>query len=67
MIDFLWTCGHLGWGIFTLATFTMLWILALDFLWRVTRIRFVRLLLAMGAVWVGVGIVIVLVAGINVS
>jgi hypothetical protein len=67
VIDFFWTSGHLGWGVFTLAAFTMLWILVLDVLWRVTRIRFVRLLAAMCVAWVSAGVVIVLVAGINAS
>lgn len=63
MNSFFWTSGHLGWGVFALAVFTLLWALAFDLAWRLTRMKFARLLSGMCAVWVIVAILIVLCFG----
>lgn len=65
MNSFFWTSGHLGWGIFALATFTLLWALAFDLAWRLTRVKFARLLSGMCAAWVIVAILIVLGFGMT--
>jgi hypothetical protein len=63
--SFFWTSGHLGWGIFALVAFTLLWALAFDLAWRLTRMKFVRLLGGMCAAWVIVAILIVLGFGMT--
>jgi hypothetical protein len=51
MSDFLWSAGHLGWGVFVLVVFTGLWWLLGDLYWRLQSIRVGRLLLALAAGW----------------
>jgi len=59
MNGFLWTSGHLGWDIFALATFTSLWWLLSDLVWRLTSIRICRLAAVMSVGWiVGVGLLL---------
>lgn len=58
MKDFFWSSGHLGWGIFALAVFTLLWWLLSDLVWRLKTVRIGRLLSAMFAGWV-VGIALI--------
>lgn len=59
MSEFLWTSGHLGWGIFALAVFSALWWLLADLCWRLTATRFARLAALLGAGWVvGVGLIV---------
>ena len=59
MDDFFWVSGHLGWGIFTLAFFTGLWILLSDLIWRVKNVRIGRLGLAMSTGWI-IGVCLIL-------
>jgi hypothetical protein len=59
MNGFLWSSGHLGWGIFALAVFTCLWLLLADLVWRLLSTRIHKLLVAMSLGWlIGAGIVI---------
>ena len=59
MNGFLWTSGHLGWGVFALAVFTGLWWLLCDLVWRLTSVRIGRLAGAMAVGWlVGVGLIL---------
>lgn len=59
MNGFLWASGHLGWGIFALATFTCLWWLLTDWVWRLKSVSVGRLLAIMSSGWIaGVGAVI---------
>jgi hypothetical protein len=59
MNDFLWSSGHLGWGVFALAVFTSLWWLLSDLYWRLQSIRIGRLLVALTTGWViGVGLIL---------
>jgi hypothetical protein len=58
MSSFLWTEGHLGWGIFWLIVFTVLWGLLADLVWRMKSIRFLRFFGVMAAGWL-VGAVLV--------
>lgn len=59
MNGFLWTSGHLGWGIFAVAVFTGLWILLSDLYWRVKRTRVARLLAAVAIGWLaGTGLIV---------
>lgn len=59
MNDFLWASGHLGWGVFSLAVFTCLWILLSDLIWRLRNVGINRLALALLAGWVaGAGIIL---------
>ena len=58
MSGFLWTSGHLGWGIFAIGVFTGLWLLLTDLYWRLKRIRIGRLLAKVAAGWIiGVGLI----------
>ncbi|HJR14643.1 MAG TPA: hypothetical protein VJ833_12175 [Rhodanobacteraceae bacterium] len=59
MNGFLWTAGHLGWGIFALAVFTGLWLVLSDFCWRLTRIRITRFAATMAMGWI-VGVALIL-------
>lgn len=61
MKGFLWTSGHLGWGIFALAAFTLLGWLLFDLVWRLKSVRIARLLGAMLAGWV-IGVLLILLA-----
>lgn len=56
MNGFLWTSGHLGWGLFSLIVFTGVWWLIADFVWRVTNTHIGRLATAVGGAWL-VGVV----------
>ncbi len=59
MSNFLWSAGHLGWGVFALAVFTGLWWLLGDLYWRLYRSRRGRLLLRFGLGWVaGAGMIV---------
>lgn len=59
MSSFLWTEGHLGWGIFSLIVFTVLWGLLADLVWRMKSTRFLRFSVAMAAGWVvGAGLIV---------
>jgi len=59
MSDFLWSSGHLGWGVFALAVFTGLWWLLSDLYWRLRSIRIGRFLVALAIGWViGVGLIL---------
>jgi hypothetical protein len=55
MSGFLWTSGHLGWGIFAAAVFTGLWVLLVDIYWRLKSTRMASLV-GMAAVGWGVGV-----------
>lgn len=59
MKDFLWASGHLGWGIFAIALFTLLWCLLSDLVWRLKSSRIGRLLGMMFTGWI-VGIALIL-------
>lgn len=59
MSGFFWTSGHLGWGIFSLAVFTLLWCLIFDVVWRLRNTKVGRLAVAMSIGWViGVGLIL---------
>lgn len=59
MRDFFWAPGHLGWGIFFLAVFTMLWWLLFDLVWRLKNVRITQLAIIMFAGWiVGAGLIV---------
>lgn len=59
MNGFLWSSGHLGWGIFALAVFTGLWWLLSDLYWRLQSIRISRLLVMLATGWtIGVGLIL---------
>lgn len=59
MKGLLWISGHLGWGIFTLAMFTLLWWLLSDLVWRLKSVRIGSLLIVMFAGWV-IGVALIL-------
>lgn len=64
MNGFLWASGHLGWGIFSVAVFTGLWVLLADVSWRLWNVRIGWLATVLSLGWlVGVGL-IVLVFGV---
>lgn len=59
MNGFLWTSGHLGWGIFAVAVFTCLWVLLADLCWRLWSVRIGRLATTMSLGWIiGVGLIV---------
>jgi|GEM_PF-1064423 len=59
MNDFLWSSGHLGWGVFAVAVFTGLWWLLSDLVWRLNSVRIGRLAVVMLIGWVvGVGLIL---------
>jgi hypothetical protein len=59
MNDFLWSSGHLGWGVFALAVFTGLWWLLSDLYWRLQNTRISRLLVTLAIGWaIGVGLIL---------
>ncbi|UJJ57579.1 hypothetical protein [Rhodanobacter denitrificans] len=59
MNDFLWSSGHLGWGVFALAVFTGLWWLLSDLYWRLQNIRISRLLVTLAIGWaIGAGLIL---------
>ncbi|HET6586266.1 MAG TPA: hypothetical protein VFG67_00670 [Oleiagrimonas sp.] len=59
MNGFLWAYDHLGWGIFSVTVFTVLWWLLGDLVWRLKNIGFGRFLAAMFSGWlVGVGLIV---------
>lgn len=59
MSGFLWTSGHLGWGIFAIAVFTGLWLLLTDMYWRLKNTRIGRLLVTTATGWlIGVGLIL---------
>ncbi|HET7611940.1 MAG TPA: hypothetical protein VFK29_09170 [Rhodanobacteraceae bacterium] len=59
MNDFLWSSGHLGWGIFAAVVFTGLWVLLVDVYWRLKSTRMASLLAMAAAGWtVGVGLIV---------
>lgn len=61
MNGFLWTSGHVGWGLFDLIVFTGLWVLVGDWLWRVTSMKFARLAMGIGVGWAA-GVALILAA-----
>lgn len=59
MNDFLWSSGHLGWGVFAFAVFTGLWWLLSDLYWRLKSTRTDRLLVTLATAWaIGVGLIL---------
>lgn len=59
MNGFLWSSGHLGWGIFSLVVFTGLWWLLTDLYWRLKSTRIGWLLATVAAGWlVGAGLIL---------
>ena len=59
MSDFLWTSGHLGWGVFSIAVFTGLWMLLIDLYWRLKSTGIGRFLATMATGWIiGVGLIV---------
>lgn len=51
MNDFFWSSGHLGWGIFALLSFSALWWLLCDLVWRSTSLKIGPLAAAMLGGW----------------
>lgn len=51
MSSWLWSSGHLDWGIFSLLVFSGLWWLVGDFVWRVTNTRVRCLVVALAGGW----------------
>lgn len=67
MKGFFWSFGHIGWGIFAVAIFTVLWLLVSDWIWRTKTVSFVRFVVIFLMGWVaGVGLII-LVSCVNGS
>lgn len=60
MSGFVWTSGHLGWGLFALLVFSGLWLQISDLVWRQTKIRMARFLSIMSIGWTLAAILIVL-------
>lgn len=60
MSGFLWTSGHLGWGLFALLVFSGLWLQVSDLVWRQKKFRMARFLLIMSIGWILAAILIVL-------
>jgi len=60
MSDFLWSAGHLGWGVFALAVFTGLWWLLGDLYWRLQSIRIGRFLFVLAIGWALGAVLIIL-------
>lgn len=59
MINFFWSSGHLGWGIFALAVFTVLWFLLFDLVWRLKSVAIGRLATVMSIGWIiGAGLIL---------
>jgi hypothetical protein len=58
MNGFLWTSGHLGWGIFAVAVISALWLLSTDLYWRLKSTRLVPSLGKMMAGW-AIGVVVI--------
>lgn len=61
MNAFFWSAGHLGWGLFALVVFTGLWLLLADIVWRLVRMRALRLTAAVAAGWI-IGVVVIVFA-----
>lgn len=59
MKGLLWTSGHLGWGFFAFAVFTLSWWLLSDLVWRLRSVRIGPLLIVMFAGWL-IGVVLIL-------
>lgn len=59
MNTFLWTSGHLGWGIFVAVVFSGLWLLVTDLCWRLLTVKTRYLLAWMGSGWlIGISIIV---------
>jgi len=59
MNGFLWTFGHLGWGIFAVLVFSGLWLLLSDLCWRLLAICIGRLLALLAIGWMlGIGCIV---------
>lgn len=60
MSEFLWSAGHLGWGVFALLVFTGLWVLLGDLVWRLRKIAIARFAATMFVGWlIGVALIVV--------
>jgi hypothetical protein len=59
MNGFLWSSGHLGWGVFSLLVFTVLWWLFADLAWRLKKVRLGWFVGVMAAAWAIVASLIV--------
>lgn len=60
MSVFLWSGAHLGWGVFALVTFSVLWWLAADLAWRLSRVSIRRLAPVAAAGWIIGALIIVI-------
>lgn len=59
MSPFLWSSGHLGWGLFAVIVFTALWCLLGDVYWRLQNTRLSRFLPALAVGWaIGIGAIV---------
>ncbi|MGH9599211.1 MAG: hypothetical protein ACRD27_05070 [Terracidiphilus sp.] len=52
MSGFLWTAGHVGWGVFSIAVFSCVWALLTDLCWRLWSVRVSRLAIVMFLGWI---------------
>ncbi|MGH9600518.1 MAG: hypothetical protein ACRD27_11690 [Terracidiphilus sp.] len=58
MSTFFWSVAHLGWGVFALAVFSALCLLAVDVVWRLSPVPIRRLAPVAAVGWI-VGAVII--------
>lgn len=57
--DFVWSAGHIGWPLFSIIVFSVLWLIATDVVWRIVRISFRNLLIRAVLAWmIGVAVVV---------
>lgn len=63
MTDFLWTSGHLGWGLFATLAFSGVWMLLVDLVWRLTRTAVRPFVVAVCGGWLaGLAVIVVIYA-----
>jgi len=51
MTSFFWSQGHLGWPLFGVLVYSVLFLLAGDIVWRLTPAPFRKILAVMALVW----------------
>lgn len=59
MSAFFWASGHLGWGFFAVLVFSGVWLLVVDYAWRLKNVAIRKLLAVMGGCWLlGVALIV---------
>ena len=61
MIEFFWTSGHLGWGLFAVLAFSGIWLLLIDLVWRLTSTAIRRLATMACGAWL-IGLLLIVLA-----